>query len=153
MSVAFNPFNPFSYWPTFGAGRVTTPKASSSGPIDLKARASDTGLSVSVSGDSLTLRGKANGPKVVNDPLFGGFDYARSVSFTLDIDKVPTKDQFGKDDFREKNSRLFNFYTEKGQSPEHVARALAAKVNAGDDFRATVSVAKDGAATLSFTRR
>ncbi len=157
MAVTFNAFNPMTWWTAPLGGRFTafpsdkTPKGA---PIDINARASDPGIKVASGSDSITLSGETKGPGIMKD-IFGfpAADLARSVSFTLDIDNAPTKDLWGNTDYTEKNSRIFTVMTRKGQSAGDVADALAAKVNRGDDFKASVERAADGSATLRFTRR
>jgi hypothetical protein len=157
MPVTFNPFNPFSYFPGIGStGSAsvfpTQPAVSPRTPIAVKSENSDPGLKLVKGTNSLTIAGTTRGPKTVNHDL-AGWTEARGMSFTLDIDKAPTVDVFGHTDFTEKNSRLFNLTTGKGWSAEKCAKMLADKVNAGDDFKAAVKVARDGSATISFTRR
>jgi hypothetical protein len=75
------------------------------------------------------------------------------VSFTLDIDAAPTEDVFGHTDYTEKNSRLFTLDSTAGRTALESAKLLAAKVNAGDDFRAVVEDKRNGSAVIFFKRR
>ncbi|MDX2012300.1 MAG: hypothetical protein SFW67_19040 [Myxococcaceae bacterium] len=158
-TTTFNPYNPFSYWTLPYGGRVTTkptfptqPKPAAGEPISIKPRSSDPGMSMTAGRDSVTLKGTTAGPKVV-DGYLGGYEVARGLSFTLDIEKAPTTDSFGRTNYTEKNSRIFTWDSNKGQSALHVAEGLAKKVNAGDDFRATVKRNADGSVTIAFARR
>ena len=153
MLVAFTPWNPFSWWlghvpsrPVFPA----QPKVPAGTPINVSIRSSDPGIQLTRSTNSITLRGTTAGPRFVPE---GGYDVSRGLSVTLDIDKAPTVDVFGATNYTEKNDRLFGLSTQRGWSAAKCAQLLAAKVNSKDDFRATVSVAADGAATVRFTRR
>lgn len=156
--LGFNPFNPFSYWAAAMSRPVYPRQArlSDSTPIAIKPRSSDPGMKLTAGDNSVSIKGTATqGAKVVRD-LSGYVDYelARGMSFTLDIDDAPTVDVFGKSNFTEKNSRIFTLDTSPGWSAEKCARMLADKVNKGDDFRATVSVAASGqSATIDFERR
>jgi hypothetical protein len=154
MPVAFNPFNPFSYLPSFGGTSSvypTQPAVSARTPIAVKSEASDPGLKLTRGTNSLTITGTTRGAKAVNHDL-ASWDEARGMSFSLDIDKAPTTDVFGHTDYTAKNHRLFTLTTSKGWSAEKCAQMLADKVNAVGDFKATVKVARDGAATISFSR-
>jgi hypothetical protein len=147
MAITFNPFNPLSY---FAAGLPS--QSSNKTPIQIKPSNSDPGMQLTAGKDSVTLRGVTKGAKQVKN-LMGDYELARGMSFTLDINKAKTTDAFGKTDYTEKNHRLFTLDTSPGWSAAECARRLAQKVNDGDaPFRASVSVAKDGAATISFQR-
>jgi hypothetical protein len=112
-------------------------------------------MKISVGEDSVTLTGKTKGSDIPRDPMGipYGYELARSVSFTLDIDKAPTTDVWGNTDYTEKNSRMFQVITEMGWSAGKVADMLAKKVNSEDDFSATVSRAPDGSATIRFAHK
>lgn len=154
MPVAFNPFNPMSYWSAWSRPVYPTQPAVAKGaPIAIKHTASDPGLKVTSGSNSVTIKGTTSGAREVNSDFGGSYSVSRGMSFSLDIDKAPTTDVFGRTDYTEKNSRLFTLSTAKGWSAKECADRLAAKVNAGDDFRAKVTVAADGSATLTFTRR
>ena len=125
-------------------------------PIEIRARASDAGITIGGdrNRDRLTIRGTTEGafqPTDAFGPLL--YDIARGMSFTLDIDRAPTVDIFGRTNYTEKNSRSFGLTTSKGWSAVKCAEMLAAKVNREDDFGAKVHPNADGSATLSFTRR
>jgi hypothetical protein len=151
--VTFNPFNPFSWMVPSKPLYPSRPAAT--GPIAVEGRNGDPGLRMSIGKNQITLRGVAAGAKQVttggSDPMVM-YEVGRGLGFSLDIDKAPTVDAFGKTDYTEKNSRMFSWDTAKGDSAEKIARALARKVNAGDDFKARVSVSPDGSATISFSR-
>jgi hypothetical protein len=151
---AFNPFNPFSYFGYIPSRPIYArqPRLPASTPIAIKAGSSDPGISIKAGKNEVTIKGTMRGPKVQGMVPYT-YSVARGVSFTLDIEKAPTVDVFGKTDYTEKNSRGFGVDSRKGWGAEEVARRLAAKVNAQDDFRATVKVAADGSATVSFARR
>lgn len=155
-TVPFNPFNPFSYWTLGAAGRASSTSSAARGaPIAIKTESSDPGLKVKSGKNQVTITGKTRGDLQPVDGFGVPVPYtvARGMSFTLDIDKAPTTNAFGRTDYTEKNSRLFTLTTSPGWTAEECARRLAAKVNANDDFRATVKVAATGAATVEFTRR
>lgn len=152
MATTFNPFNPFAYWTA--ALAPLAPVKRDTTPIAIDARSSDPGMRIKTGKNEVTLKGTTAGFKQVE--VFGGlggYELARGVSFTLDIDKAKTTDAFGRTDYTEKNSRLFGLTTSKGWTAEESAKRLAAKVNAEDDFRARVTVHKDGSATIAFERR
>jgi hypothetical protein len=157
MAVTFNAFNPMTWWTAPLGGRVSVfpaDRTPASAPIAIDARASDPGMQVRAGTDRLVISGTASGPQPMRD-IFGlpHGDLARSDSFTLDIDKAPTRDVWGNTDYSEKNSRIFTVMTSKGATALQVAEALAKKVNRGDDFRATVTPQQDGSAELTFARR
>ncbi len=153
---AFNPFNPWSYlslWSSPRAVYPSQPRIAEGTPIEIKPRNSDPGLQIAKGPNSVTLRGTTEGPELVR--YHDGdikYEVARGVSFTLDIDRAPTVDVFGKENFTEKNSRIFTLDTSAGMSAAACARALADKVNDGDDFRAAVKTHRDGSATIDFRR-
>ncbi len=150
MPVTFNPFNPLSYWAAFAL--PSKPKDTS--PIAISPRNSDPGLQVTESKNAITIRGVTRGAQHVDSFLGGNYEVARGMSFTLDIDKAKTVDAFGRTNYTEKNHRIFTLDTARGWSAEECARRLAAKVNAGDaPFDAKVTIARDGAATITFERR
>ena len=130
--------------PAKSAAKVST--------IQIKKDVSDPGIKAKLGADSLTLSGTAKGDKMVNTPIGGG-GYARGVHFTLDVDKAPTTDFFGRTDYTEKNSRCFDLVTQKGWTATECAKRMAAKVNAGDDFTAKVVSHQDGSATIQFKKR
>lgn len=150
MRAFFDPFNVWSR-PT-----GTDQRARRGLPIDIKAQATDPGLSVTKQDDAIVLRGTAEGPELMGEEylgLFPTYEKAQSVSFSLDAEHAPTRDVFGGRDYSEKNSRRFVLITREGQTALSAARALAAKVNAEDDFRATVANLPDGGVKLSFERK
>lgn len=150
MSTPINPFNPFSFWAAALGGTTASRDTTR---IAIKPRNSDPGLKVTSGKDSITIRGRTLGFKHV-ESFMGDYELARGMSFTLDIDKAKTTDSLGRTNYTEKNARLFTLDTAKGWSAEESARRLADKVNDGRaPFRAKVSVAGDGAATITFTRR
>jgi hypothetical protein len=155
MPVVFNPFDPFSYVRAFSRPIYPAqPRPPAATPIEIDARASDPGMRITAARDQVTLRGVAAGPEQVRD-RFGLFAYeaSRSVSMTLDIDRAPTVDVFGQTNYRAKNNRFFSLQTRKGLTAADAARALADKVNAVGDFRATVKQNDDGSATIQLARR
>ncbi len=81
---------------------------------------------------------------------FGG-----TISFDFDHDKMPKFDTSR--GYAEKNKWYFAHVastgTKKDQSATQVAEALAAKVNANRDYRATVKTNADGSASLSVLPR
>ena len=159
MPVSYNAMNPMTWWTLPFGGRSPTvypAQPTAVGPIAIKATASDPGLTVASDKNSITIKGTTAGSKRMGDEymgLFPTYDVARGMSVTLDIDKAPTKDVWGDTDYTEKNQRLFTLTTGKGWTAAECAQRLADKVNARDDFRATVKNHADGSATLSFARR
>lgn len=157
----FSGFNPFNPWHVLEAMRhpppiyPVQPRVPAGTPIEIKPRNSDPGVRMSAGVDSVTISGTTKGAKIPRDPLGLplGYSVARGMSFTLDIDKAPTEDVFGRTNYTEKNSRLFTLDTSPGWSAAECARRLADKVNKGDDFRAQVTVDDDGSATIHFSRR
>lgn len=152
----FNLFNPFHVMEVMRNPPPiypVQPRVPTGEPIQIKQRNSDPGAQMSAGKNSVTISGTTQGARVVRD-LSGYVKYevARGMSFTLDIDKAPTEDVFGRTNYTEKNSRGFGIDTAPGWSAAECARRLADKVNKGDDFRAQVSVAGDGDATIHFTR-
>lgn len=155
-------WNPLFWWS--GAVHAATPprrpiyadkRPDPRTPIAIDVRASDKGIRmVQVDKDTVRISGKAKGDEPGKD-IFGFpiGSYARSVFVGLDIDEAPTTTIFGNTDYTEKNSRGFMVYTNLGQSAHKLAHALAAKVNAEDDFRATVVEHRDGSASITFKRR
>ncbi len=150
MPTKITPFNPFAWWvPSKPVAGKPSAKAT---PIAITHRVSDPGLKLTAGKDSITLRGTAKGDRMVNTPIGGGA-FARGLGFTLDHDKAPTKDVFGRTDYTEANSRCFNLVTQKGWTAAECAERLAKKVNAEDDFTAKVTRHRDGSVTLTFKRR
>jgi hypothetical protein len=153
-------FNPLSFWTAFSPHKAVFPRSEplpDGTPIIIKADGPvDPGLTIAVDRvqQSLTIRGTTDGPAMAYD-YFGprGYEISRGMGFTLDIDRAPTVDVFGRTNYTEKNSRLFVLTTEKGWSAVKCAEMLAAKVNKEDDFRAKVQRHADGSATLLFSRR
>jgi hypothetical protein len=122
--------------------------------IEIKASASDKGMTVETGINSLTIYGIADGPEPAYDIMgMPVGDYARSVRFTLDIDKAPTTDAFGNTNYTKKNRRIFTVMTSKGATAEQVAVALAKKVNDARDFRAKASAESPEQARIDFSHR
>jgi hypothetical protein len=145
-------FDPFGVW---SSSSVRPAADRGAAPIDIEASASDKGIRLRTEKDALVLSGTAAGPEPVVD-YFGinpMADFARGVRFTLDIEHAPTTDLFGNTDYREKNSRIYQVMTSEGATAEELARALAKKVNAEDDFRAEVEPLADGSVRIAFARR
>jgi hypothetical protein len=156
----FSGFNPFNPWHVLEAMRhpppiyPVQPRVPAGTPIEIKPRNSDPGARMTAGKDSVTISGTTKGAQVVRDSSgWVKYEVARGMSFTLDIDKAPTEDIFGRTNYTEKNSRLFTLDTSVGWSAAECARRLADKVNKGDDFRAKVTVEDDGSATIHFSRR
>ncbi|HEY3446878.1 MAG TPA: hypothetical protein VGK67_10965 [Myxococcales bacterium] len=142
--------------------RATTKTASAgkteaAGKVAIKPEHSDPGLkfTVNAKANSVTITGEAKGPKVVKD-LSGYVDYevARGCALSLDRAKMPNFDN--EPDYRAKNKWYFahtpSLDTREGQGPAEVAKALAAKINEGGAYKATVTV-KGAAATISLVAR
>ncbi len=155
MPLVFNPLDPWSWLAAASPRAVypTQPRLSAGTPITIVPTTTDPGLCWSKAENQLTLSGRAQGPAQVDPNGWGSYELARSASFTLDIDRAPTVDVFGRRNFTEKNSRIITISTETGWSAAECARRLAEHVNGGDDFRALVSVNADGSATIAFRRR
>jgi hypothetical protein len=125
--------------------------------IAIKAESSDRGIKLKVDAakNAITIRGTAHGPTHHGQLIMGQYDYwmAKGASFTLDIDKAPTTNAFGKTDFTLKNRRLFTIDTSKGWGAGGIADHFAMKVNDRPDFTAQVTHHEDGSATISFAKR
>ena len=126
-------------------------------PIAIKSSKNDRGIKVTVNArkNSLTLRGVAHGPLPGGHILYDGqpsYWIGQGVSFTLDIDKAPTTDVFGRTDYTLKNRRIFQVDTTKGWTARDIADRLAAKVNALPDFTAKVVHHDDGRSTIELSK-
>jgi hypothetical protein len=147
--------------------RVVAPKsipsASTAKPVELsQVKTSDSGLKLKSTANSITLSGTAKGPQAVN-PWTGrsGTDFENTeekgatLSLSFDHDQMPKFDTSA--GYTQKNKWFFAHSAEvackKGQSPEQVLKALAAKVNANGDYRASVVARGDGSATLTVDRK
>ncbi len=147
--------------------RVAAPKpipsASSAKPVELsEVKNSDAGLKLTSTSNSITLSGTAKGPQSVN-PWTGrsGTDCENTeekgatLSLSFDHDQMPKFDTSA--GYTQKNKWYFAHSAEvackKGQSPQQVLTALAAKVNANRDYQATVVARGDGSATLTVDRK
>ena len=124
--------------------------------IEIRGRVSDPGMKATIgANNTIVLSGTTHGPTdgrgILGERMRGV--YAKSVSFSLDIDKAPTTDAFGRQTFREKNSRLFQVTTSPGWTANEVAHRLADKVNQHRSYRADVHENPDGTATLAFRQR
>ena len=155
---SFNPFNPgdwMQFWanPRSMRPSIFEPQKNDGKPIEIDARSSDPGASMTAGKDAVTIRGRTEGAKVVRD-LSGYVKYevARGMSFTLDINKVATTDIYGNTDYTMKNRRIFSLDTGPGMSAMACANALAAKVNHEMDFRARVVPGGDGSAKIELSR-
>jgi hypothetical protein len=133
-------------------------KPSADTPIQIQPRNRDEGLQVRQSGQSLTLAGEAKGSDRPAQDIYDAFERGgreapktRGVGLSLDADRAPTRNVWGETDYTEKNERSFYVGTQPGESARAVAERLAAEVNRGDDFRATVSGSK-GQARIDFVR-
>jgi hypothetical protein len=152
--LAINGGNPAEIKPVLYMGTAAARSESSATEIEIKASASDKGFELEIGMNSLKITGIADGPEPAYDIMgMQVGDYARSVRFTLDIDKAPTTDAFGNTNYSKKNRRIFTVMTSKGATAEQVARALAKKVNDARDFRAQVQVESPEDALLTFSHR
>lgn len=136
----------------------TQPKPAEGTPINIESRVTDPGLSLTTGPMSFTIAGTAQGGQEVGKDTmmgaaFGTYHQSRGVRVSLDADKAPTTDRFGNTNYREKNARSFYVGAAKGQSAAKIAERLAREINGEDDFRAKVSVAETGAATITLERR
>lgn len=150
--------NPMTWWtaPLGGSASIFAPTAKKQGPIAVDATNSDPGITLTTGPDSITLSGKTKGAAPATD-AFGTkstwVEISRGMGFSLDVNDAPTTDAFGKTDYTKKNARLFNLSTSPGWSANECAERLADKVNAKNDFKASVVDNADGSVTLTFTRR
>ena len=88
------------------------PRVPTSAPIEIKPRNSDPGARMTAGPNSVTISGTTKGAEVVRDSSgYVKYEVARGMSFTLDIDKAPTEDVFGRTNYTEKNSRMFTLDT------------------------------------------
>jgi len=152
--LAIHGGNPAEIKPVMYMGHAAARSVNAAKEIEIKASASDKGFELETGLNSLKITGIADGPEKAYDIMgLPAGDYARSVRFTLDIDKAPTTNAFGRTDYTMKNRRIFTVMTSKGATAEQVARALAKKVNDARDFRAQVEVESDEEALLKFSHR
>src|ERR1041385_8251149 len=156
---SFNPFNPADWMQAWAFGpsavrpSIFEPQPRTNAPIEIDASSSDPGASMTAGKDSVTIRGRTEGAKVVRDSSgYVKYEVARGMGLSLDINKVPTTDIYGNTDFTMKNRRLFSLDTSPGMSAMACANALAAKVNDEMDFRARVVPGAGGSAKIEFTR-
>ena len=136
------------------------------GPVfKLQPESSDPGIKISAaSGNRIVVKGVAAGPQVKyldgiyfeNGKRIRPVDYevARGVSFQVDHDKMP---DFSKDDgYTRKNAWYFAHLattgTEQGDTASSVAQRLAASLNKGGAFKATVEPTDDGGAAINLEK-
>jgi hypothetical protein len=144
------------------ASRVSSSNAAKAVKLN-QVKNSDTGLKVKSTATSLTVSGFAKGTISVN-PETGkatGSAYERTeelpanLSFGFDQDRMPNFDTSS--GYTAKNAWYFAHSVEvpvkKGQTPEQVLRALAAKVNEKSGYQASVVANADGSATLNVARK
>lgn len=133
-----------------------------SGPVfTLEPRSSDPGIKIrAVTGNRIVVKGVAAGPKVKyleglyfeNGKRVRAVDYevSRGISFQVDHDKMP---DFSQDEgYTRKNAWYFAHLattgTEQGDTATAIAQRLAASLNKGGAYRATVEPDDDGAAAI-----
>lgn len=136
-----------------------SPRTPQDAPIDIGLNSTDEGLQVRQQDQTLTFAGQAKGSDRPDRDIYDVFERGnnaapktRGVRISLDLDQAPTKNVWGQTDYTEKNQRSFYVGTQAGDSARSVADRLAAKINKGDDFRATVTMSGQKA-LLSFERR
>ena len=132
---------------------------------------SDTGLKTKFDAktNTLTIGGKARGiesrdptnPNATYKERQATSDYLKTeefggtIGFDFDHSKMPKFDTTN--GYTEKNKWYFahsiSIGTREGQSPEAVAKALAAKVNENRSYKADVTVAANGNASIHVERR
>ncbi len=120
-------------------------------------RNGDPGLKVTSNPNSVTVSGVAKG----EGPHRASFDDDRAdergatVGLAFDHDKMPKFDTSS--GYTEKNAWYFahtaDVVCKKGQTPDQVLHALAAKVKATAGYQPTVVVHGDGSATMTVVRK
>lgn len=153
--------NPFWWVPSPSSTQpaVTPPK---SAKVNLgRLTNSDRGLTASVSGNTLTLRGTARGVETKSpfnpnetDEYLRTQEFGGEIGFSFDLDTMPAFDTTH--GYTEKNRWYFahtvSLSTSAGMSAADVARGLARRME-NADYRTVVSVAADGTASLRFERK
>ena len=122
----------------------------------------DPGFRAKVTATSITLSGKARGPRDVD--AYGrdrGSDYERVQTVTsglgvdFDRDRMPQFDTSR--GFTAKNAWVFahsmSVSTKTGQTPKQALEALAKKIAATSGYQPKVVTHRDGSATLTIERR
>lgn len=133
--------------------------------FQLKPESSDPGIKISAAGGNrIVVKGVAAGPKVKylegiyfeNGKRVQPVDYqvARGVSFQVDHDKMP---DFSQDDgYTRKNAWYFAHLattgTEQGDTASAVAQRLAASLNKGGAYKATVEPTDDDGAAINLEK-
>lgn len=162
------PIKPAVVLPTKAqAGAKRAPEtAPPPGPVfQLKPESSDPGIRITAAGGNrIVVKGVAAGPQVKylegiyfeNGKRVHPVDYqvARGVSFQVDHDKMP---DFSKDDgYTRKNAWYFAHLattgTEQGDTASSVAQRLAASLNKGGAYKATVEPTDDGGAAINLEK-
>ncbi|MEN9796887.1 MAG: hypothetical protein RL653_583 [Pseudomonadota bacterium] len=131
MSVTVSLFDPLGLFVT-SPHSVYEPRRGA--PIALRGTSTDAGMRLVVGKDSVTLAGTAGGQEGRGPAGLESLE-PRGLRLSLDAGKALT------------------LATRQGWSALECARRLAEKVNARNDFRATVEPGTGGAATLHFARR
>jgi hypothetical protein len=116
-------------------------------------RNGDPGLKVTSNPNSLTVSGIAKGDGPARAHVED--DRGATVGLAFDHDKMPKFDTTS--GYTEKNAWYFahtaDVVCKKGQTPDQVLHALAAKVKATEGYQPTVVVHGDGSATMTVVRK
>jgi hypothetical protein len=131
MSVTVSLFDPLGLFATSPQSVYEPHKGP---PVALRGSSTDAGVRLVVGKDSVTLTGTAHGPEGQG---LAALEYLEPRGLRLGLDA----------------GKVLTLTTRPGWSALECARRLAEKVNARDDFRATVDMGPGGTATLNFKRR
>ncbi|MCU0700594.1 MAG: hypothetical protein MUC96_29140 [Myxococcaceae bacterium] len=149
MPVAFNPFNPMSYFNAWTSAVTSAdlarPRVSRSTPVPVEAKSHNAGIKMSVkqvgAETHVTISGKAKGP--TSYEVLGGAlnDYVKyhPVSLGVAVSEAPTKDALGRTNYTEKNKRGLVTSPRGGETGKDIAETFATQINRNlSAFRATV---------------
>jgi hypothetical protein len=166
MPLAFNPFNPMSYFNAWTssvtAADLGRSRVSRSTPIAVEAKSLNSGIKTSVKQlpqgtTEVTFSGKAKGP--TSHDVFGGalnsYVEHHPVQLGVAVAEAPTTDSLGRTNYTEKNKRSLVTSPRGGETGQDLAETFARRINADvSAFRATVKPGKTaGSAVLVISRR
>ena len=162
------PIKPAIVLPTKAQAGAKRAPETATAPVplfQLKPESSDPGIKITAAGGSrVVVKGVAAGPQVKylegiyfeNGKPVHPVDYtiARGVSFQVDHDKMP---DFSQDDgYTRKNAWYFAHLattgTEQGDTASTIAQRLAASLNKGGAYKATVEPTDDGGAAINLEK-
>jgi hypothetical protein len=149
MPVAFNPFNPMSYFNAWTssvtASDLGRSRVSRGTPIPVEAKSHNAGIKMSVkqvgAETHVTITGKAKGPtsyEVLGGALNDMVKY-HPVTLGVAVSEAPTKDALGRTNYTEKNKRGLVTSPRGGETGKDLAETFATQINRNlSAFRATV---------------